>query len=126
MSNWEKIAADFLDGVTQAALAKESTTQPIGPIPLLRSIRGSSLGELCYDVQCLHRQLGFAVEEFEGDEGFLRVTDVRPTARAAGIILGDLIIAVNGIAVDIPLKRTAFIQIVESSSRPIDLKFFRW
>lgn len=79
-----------------------------------------------HDVKLPHRQLGFAVQECEGDEGLLRVTDVRPTARTAGVGLGELVIAVNGVTVDIPCTVAAFTQIVADSPRPIEIKLFRW
>jgi hypothetical protein len=74
-----------------------------------------------HDVKLQHRQLGFAVQACEGDEGLLRVTDVRPTARTAGVGLGELVIAVN-----IPCTVAAFTQIVADSPRPIEIKLFRW
>jgi hypothetical protein len=79
-----------------------------------------------HDVKLQHRQLGFAVQACEGDEGLLRVTDVRPTARTAGVGLGELVIAVNGVPVDIPCTVAAFTQIVADSPRPIEIKLFRW
>jgi hypothetical protein len=87
--------------------------------------RRSYLSGEDHDVTLVHRQLGFAVALCDGDEGLLRVTDVRPTARTAGVTLGELVIAVNGIPVDVPTTVAAFAQIVADADRPIVIKLFR-
>jgi len=105
---------------------------PPPPGPAMMTMRGLSAkagvvlshGE-DKDVSLPHRQLGLAVSALEGDEGFLRITDVGPVARGCGVTLGALILQVAGKPLPRPVGVDAFARLVEDADRPLSIKIFR-
>jgi hypothetical protein len=71
------------------------------------------------------RQLGFAVSSVDGDEGLLRVTDVRPTAKSAGVNMGELVLALDNRPIATPCTVNEFERLCTEADRPLALRLFR-
>ena len=81
-----------------------------------------------HDVVLVHRQLGFSVLQDPGDEGFLRISDVRPGAKSVGVHDGSLVLFCAGKPVPRQIGADgidAFASLVEEADRPLTLKLFR-